>query len=284
MPTRRQRLLSAVPFALASAAVLLPPAVACQEQSRPTAPQEATAGYRLVWADEFDGGGGPSPMRWSYDVGGGGWGNNELQFYTQDRRENARLDGGYLVIEARREPWEGREYTSARLVTKGKGDRTYARIEVRAQLPSGRGSWPAIWTLGSSTPFRWPDDGEIDIMEHVGFDPGVIHASVHTQRYNHVDKTQRTAQTPLPGAVTGFHTYVMEWTPDRIQMSVDGRVYFDFARELQGGRGAWPFDAPQHLLLNIAVGGNWGGQQGVDDTTLPYRFIVDYVRVYQKAP
>jgi beta-glucanase (GH16 family) len=169
MPTRR--LHPALPFVLASAAALLPPAAACQERTMPTAPEPAPAGYRLVWADEFDGGVAPNPTRWSYDVGGGGWGNNELQFYTQDRRENARLDGGYLVIEARREPWEGREYTSARLVTRGKGDWTYARIEVRAQLPSGRGSWPAIWTLGSTTPSRWPDDGEIDIWSTSGSIP-----------------------------------------------------------------------------------------------------------------
>jgi beta-glucanase (GH16 family) len=270
---------------LAPATILLA-VLACHDDAAgtPPAPSPQPGAYRLVWADEFDGSGGPNPARWTYDVGGGGWGNNELQFYTDNRRENARLEGGNLVIEARREAWQGRDYTSARLVTKGKGDWTYGRIEVRAQLPAGRGSWPAIWTLGSTTPLRWPDDGEIDIMEHVGFDQGVVHASVHTRAYNHVQGTQRTAQTTVTDVSSGFHVYSTEWTADRIETAVDGRVYFSFAREPQNGRAAWPFDSPQHLLLNVAVGGNWGGQRGVDDATLPYRFLIDYVRVYQRTP
>jgi beta-glucanase (GH16 family) len=240
--------------------------------------------YRLVWSDEFDRDGAPDATRWSYDAGGHGWGNDERQFYTVDRRENARVEGGHLVIEARRESWEGRSYTSARLTSKGKGDWTYGRIEVRAQLPAGRGSWPAIWTLGSTTPLRWPDDGEIDIMEHVGFDPGVVHASVHTRTYNHVRGTHRTARTPVPDASTGFHVYATEWTADRIETAIDGHVFFTFTREPRGGRAAWPFDRPQHLLLNVAVGGHWGGRQGIDDAALPYRFVIDYVRVYQRGP
>jgi beta-glucanase (GH16 family) len=271
----------------AAPTVCLLAVLACEDDATPTAPTAGTpqpAAYRLTWSDEFDRDGAPDPTRWTYDVGGHGWGNNELQFYTDNRRENARVEGGYLVIEARRESWAGRDYTSARLVTKGKGDWTYGRIEVRAQLPSGRGSWPAIWTLGSKTPLQWPDDGEIDVMEHVGFDQGVVHASVHTRQYNHVQGTQRTARTAVPDVSDGFHTYATEWTADRIDTSVDGRVYFSFAREPQGGRAAWPFDAPQHLLLNVAVGGNWGGQGGVDDATLPYRFLIDFVRVYQPAP
>lgn len=271
----------------AALAALVLAGAACQEDQPPTAPGPAPApagAYRLVWSDEFDRDGAPDPARWTYDVGGHGWGNAELQFYTDDRRENARVEAGHLVIEARREAWQGRAYTSARLVSKGRGDWTYGRIEVRARVPAGRGSWPAIWTLGSTTPLRWPDDGEIDIMEHVGFDPGVVHASVHTRQYNHVDGTQRTARTPVPDATSGFHVYVTEWTADRIETSVDGRVFFSFTREPQGGRAAWPFDAPQHLLLNVAVGGHWGGQHGVDDAALPYRFLIDYVRVYQRTP
>ena len=209
---------------------------ACHHDASPTAPAPGASppgAYRLVWSDEFDRDGAPDASHWSYDVGGQGWGNNELQFYTDNRRENARVEGGHLVIEARREAWQGRDYTSARLITKGKGDWTYGRIEVRAQLPSGRGSWPAIWTLGSTTPLRWPDDGEIDIMEHVGFDQGVVHASIHTRQYNHVQGTQRTAQTSVPDASSAFHVYVAEWTADRIETSVDGRSYFSFAREPQ---------------------------------------------------
>ena len=270
-------------------AVFVVAAIAGQRGIAPAASSarlDAPAGpaHRLVWSDEFDRDGAPDASRWNYDVGGHGWGNDELQFYTANRRENARLEGGHLVIEARREPWEGRSYTSARLTSKGKGDWTYGRLEVRAQLPAGRGSWPAIWTLATRSPLRWPDDGEIDIMEHVGFDPGVVHASVHTRRYNHVRGTHRTARTSVPDVSTRFHVYATEWTPDRIETSIDGRVVFRFDRDRRGGRAAWPFDGPQHLLLNVAVGGTWGGRQGVDEASLPYRFVIDYVRVYQRAP
>jgi beta-glucanase (GH16 family) len=247
------------------------------------AARQLTAGWQLAWADEFDRDGLPDPANWSYDVGGHGWGNNELQFYTKGRAENARVERGHLVIEARRESWEGRDYTSARLVTKGKRDWVYGRVEVRARLPKGRGSWPAIWMLGSTTPLEWPDDGEIDIMEHVGFDPGVIHASVHTKRYNHVAGTQRTARIPIPDAQDAFHDYSVEWDRDRIRAFVDGRAYFEFTRE-GDDKDRWPFAAPHHLLLNVAVGGNWGGQKGVDPASLPYRFEIDYVRVSRREP
>jgi beta-glucanase (GH16 family) len=279
MPMRR--LHATLPLAIASLLTLLPAALACQEQPRPTAPTNAPPGYRLVWSDEFDGGGAPNPTRWSYDVGGGGWGNNELQFYTADRRENARLDGGYLVIEARREPWEGRDYTSARLVTKGKGDWTYARIDVRAQLPSGRGSWPAIWMLGSTTPLRWPDDGEIDIMEHVGFDAGVVHGTVHTGAYNHTRNNHRSATTTVADACNEFHRYQATWSASRITVGVDDRNYFQYSND-NSGNAEWPFDSPQYLILNIAIGGDWGGQQGVNDAIFPVQMEVDYVRVYQQ--
>src|SRR5215203_2246485 len=148
---------------------------------------------KLVWSDEFDKNGLPDSTKWNYDVGGDGWGNNELQYYTSKRKENARVDSGLLIIEARKEDMKGNKYTSARLVSKGKGDWTYGRFEIKARLPKGVGTWPAIWMLGSATPLEWPDDGEIDIMEHVGFDPGVVHASIHTRLYNHVQATQRTA-------------------------------------------------------------------------------------------
>ena len=239
------------------------------------------AEWRVVWADEFDRDGLPDDTRWGYDVGGHGWGNRELQYYTRGRRENARVEGGRLIIEARREDWDGKRYTSARLATKGRGDWTYGRIEVRAKLARGRGSWPAIWTLGPAEPYRWPDAGELDIMEHVGFDPEVVHSAVHTLRFNHVARTHKTASTRVPGAMDAFHVYAVEWERERIRTFVDGREYFTFARE-PGGRDVWPFDAPQHLLLNVAVGGNWGGRLGVDEDALPYRFEVDYVRVSQR--
>lgn len=255
------------------------PAQPSAEQTSPP----AAGTWELVWADEFEQDGHPDPEKWGYDVGGHGWGNNELQFYTQRRLENARVVGGRLRIEARREAWEGRPYTSARLVTKGKGDWTYGRVEVRAKLPRGRGSWPAIWMLPTTdAPMRWPDDGEIDIMEHVGFDHGVVHASVHTRRYHHSIGTQKTGRIDVPDAAEAFHDYVIEWSPTHITWLVDGREYFRFDKE-PGGQDVWPFDGPFHLVLNVAVGGNWGGQQGVDESSLPYVLEVESVRVRQRG-
>jgi beta-glucanase (GH16 family) len=236
---------------------------------------------KLVWSDEFNYSGLPDSAKWNYDTGGHGWGNNELQFYTAKRLENTRAENGYLIIEARKENWEGKNYTSARLITKGKGDWKYGRIEVKARIPKGVGSWPAIWMLASTTPLTWPDDGEIDIMEHVGYDQGNIHASIHTKDYNHVINTQKTAITNVPDCSDQFHVYALDWTADTIKISEDDHVYFSFGNE-HGGKGKWPFDFPFHLLLNIAVGGNWGGQKGVDDNAFPMKMEIDYVRVYQK--
>lgn len=235
--------------------------------------------WSLVWSDEFNYRGLPDSSKWSYDTGGDGWGNNELEFYTSHRKENARVENGNLIIEARKEQWQNRKYTSARLVTKGKGDWKYGRIEVRAKLPKGLGSWPAIWMLGSTTPLKWPDDGEIDIMEHVGYDPGAIHASTHSKKYNHVIGTQKTAITNVPDFADAFHVYAVEWNADSIRIFVDNKKYFSFANE-HSGYDAWPFDNPMYLLLNVAVGGNWGGKKGVDNASFPQRMLVDYVRVY----
>jgi beta-glucanase (GH16 family) len=242
----------------------------------------SSPGMKMVWSDEFNYKGLPDKTKWNYEVGGNGWGNNELQYYTADRLENARVEDGHLVIEARKEPWQGKKYTSARLVTKGKGDWTYGRIEVRAKLPKGLGSWPAIWMLGSVTPLKWPDDGEIDIMEHVGYDQGKIHGSIHTKDYNHIMNTQKTAIIDIPDCSEKYHVYALDWTADTIKISVDDRSYFAFGN-VHKGKGTWPFDAPCYLLLNVAVGGNWGGQKGVDDNALPMKMEVDYVRVYQSG-
>jgi beta-glucanase (GH16 family) len=232
-----------------------------------------------AWQDEFDYSGRPDPAKWGYDLGGDGWGNNELQYYT-DRIDNAAVGNGVLTITARKEPMNGRSYTSARLVSKGKGDFRYGRIEVRARLPSGRGTWPAIWMLPTDWAYGdWPKSGEIDIMEHVGFDPDVVHVSVHTEAYNHIINTQKTATRKVTGAMTAFHRYRIDWTPDTIRGYIDDAQMFEFANE-RTGPAAWPFDQRFHLLLNIAVGGNWGGKQGVDDKVFPARMEVDYVRVY----
>lgn len=245
--------------------------------------------WKLVWSDEFNYTGLPDSAKWNYDTGGHGWGNNELQFYTARRLQNVRVAKGKLIIEARKENWDSNKnkYTSARLVTKGKGDPIaigwqHGRIEVKAKLPEGLGSWPAIWMLAGTTPLRWPDDGEIDIMEHVGYDPGKVHASVHCKKYYHSIGTQKTGNIAVPDFSKKFHVYSVEWNADSVNIAVDGKSYFHFTNEHTGYE-AWPFDNKMYLLLNIAVGGNWGGQKGIDEKILSLKMEVDYVRVWQEA-
>jgi len=229
----------------------------------------AAAQVKPVWADEFDKDGLPDAEKWTYDTGGHGWGNRELQHYLANRLENAQVKGGMLHITARKEEHEGKPYTSARMVSKAGWK--YGYIEIRAKLPKGRGTWPALWMLPSTrwekTGPRWPLCGEIDIMEHVGYDEGVVHGTVHTGAYNHVKGTQKGKQVTLPDATSEFHVYAVDWRPDRMEILVDGKPYFSFADEGTGAE-AWPFNVPFKLLMNIAVGGNWGGRKGVDDAVL----------------
>jgi len=236
--------------------------------------------WHLVWSDEFNYQGLPDSTKWTYDVGGNGWGNNELEYYTLKKSDNARVENGELVIEARKESVDSSKYTSARLLTRGKAAWQYGKIEVKARIPKGRGSWPAIWTLAENMK-EWPDDGEIDIMEHVGFHQGYIHGSIHCKKYYHVIGTQKTDTVYVPDCSLAFHVYSLEWDKETVKVAVDDKVFFTFANEHKGYE-YWPFDNKMHLILNIAVGGNWGGQKGVDDTTLPWKMEVDYVRVYQK--
>ncbi len=243
----------------------------------------AQSSWELIWSDEFDYTGLPDPALWSYDVGGHGWGNAESQYYTENREENARVEDGNLIIEARKESWSGRDYTSARLVSKTKGDWTYGRIEVRAQLPSGVGTWPAIWMLPTNSSYgngRWPETGEIDIMEHVGFNHGSVHATIHTKAYNHLNNTQRGGTKEVPDASDAFHVYAVEWTPLRMAFSIDGDTFWTFSKGLNTWEG-WPFDRDFHLIMNIAIGGSWGGQQGIDDSIFPQQMLIDYARVYR---
>ncbi|MFN8358131.1 MAG: glycoside hydrolase family 16 protein [Spirosomataceae bacterium] len=236
-----------------------------------------------TWSDEFDYTGLPDAKKWGYDVGGNGWGNNEKQYYTKDRQENARVEGGKLIIEARKESFGSNAYTSARLVTKNKADWTYGRFVIRAKLPQGVGSWPAIWMLATDQSYSdtyWPDNGEIDIMEHVGFDQGRVHFSIHCKAYNHIIGTQRTANMMVNDASQAFHDYRLDWTPEKIVGYIDDQKYFEFANQKLSWK-EWPFDKKFHLLLNIAVGGNWGGQKGIDDSIFPQRMEVEYVRVYK---
>jgi beta-glucanase (GH16 family) len=232
-----------------------------------------------IWQDDFNSGTAPDASKWTFETGGSGWGNNELQYYTGGA--NSSIVGGNLVINAKRENFSGREYTSSRMITKGKGDWLYGRFEVRAQLPAGRGTWPAIWMLSSDNAYgTWPASGEIDIMEHVGFDLNRIHSSIHTSAYNHTRGTQRTASKVTPGVSTGFHIYRVDWTPYAIRGFIDGVQYFEFVNENTGFT-TWPFNKKFHLILNVAVGGNWGGAQGVDPAAFPTSMLVDYVKVYK---
>ena len=262
-------------------AVVLGLAPAVNAQSAP-----GPAGWRLVWADEFAREGAPDPAKWTCDVGGDGWGNREKQFYTDVRPENVRVENGRLIIEARKESFKGNDYTSARLVTKNKGDWDHGRFEIRAKLPAGRGTWPAIWMLPTVWDLgdgHWPDVGEIDIMEHVGHDPGLIHASTHSRLHQWRKNSQRTATLLVPDATTAFHTYALEWEAGEIRMYIDDRLYFTSRRD-GGDWQSWPFFRKFHLLLNVAVGGDWGEVKGIDPAAFPQRMEVDYVRVYERSP
>ena len=249
------------------------------------------ADARLVWSDEFDGR--KLDMRkWSYDTvrNKEGWYNKELQYYSANRPENVRLENGSLIIEARRETldprkykdWGGQNYTSGRLLTKGKAAWTYGFYEVRAKLPCARGTWPAIWMLPEAG--GWPAGGEIDIMEMVGSDPEMVHATLHTELFTHSKGTQRGASIKVPGTCDAFHLYQLDWRPDAITIGVDGRAYMRIRNDQPGGRGAWPFDAPFYMILTLAMGGDWAGSKGMDDAALPQRMEVDYVRVWRDKP
>ncbi|RZA35504.1 MAG: glycoside hydrolase family 16 protein [Lysobacteraceae bacterium] len=256
--------------------------VAQDETGAAAAPSVSQARFEQVpaWRDEFEYVGLPDPRLWNFERGGHGWGNNELQYYAADGG-NALVADGVLTIVARKQSRKDRAYTSARLSSKGKGDFRYGRFEVRARLPAGRGTWPAIWMLPTDQAYGgWPRSGEIDIMEHVGYDPGTIHVTMHTGAYNHRIGTQRGATRLVEGATTGFHVYRTDWTPQAIRGYVDDQLVLEFPNEGSGPE-AWPFDQRFHFLLNVAVGGDWGGKHGVDEAAFPARMQVDYVRVYR---
>ena len=248
-------------------------------------PLERPAGAVLVWSDEFSGAR-LNARKWRFDTSRNkaGWYNGERQYYAPGAR-NASLRGGKLLIEARRErasgkaDWGGQDYTSARLTTKGLASWTYGFFEVRAKLPCARGTWPAAWMLPDRG--TWPAGGEIDIIEHVGSEPNLLHATVHTELFTHSKGTQRGAKMRLPTSCSAFHRYQLDWRPDSLTIGVDGRAYMRVRNDEPGGRGAWPFDSPFHLILNLAIGGPWAGAKGIDDAALPQRFEVDYVRVWQ---
>ncbi|MBW8881405.1 MAG: glycoside hydrolase family 16 protein [Asticcacaulis sp.] len=251
---------------------------------------DAPTGYHLVWSDEFDTGDGPDPAKWAYDTDRNkdGWWNGEAEYYSAQRKENARTEDGKLIIEARKDDlnmmadYGGQHYSSARLVTRGKAQWTYGFFDIRAKLPCGKGQWPAIWLLGTGP---WPANGEIDIMEAVGHMPTTIYGTLHsnlTDGQATKDKAHQGGETQVPDQCTEFHNYQTEWTHDGITFLVDNTPFYHLDRPKKANQDNWPFDLPEYLILNLAIGGVWGGQQGIDDSRFPQQMQVDYVRIYQK--
>ena len=245
--------------------------------------------YTLVWSDEFNYSGYPDSTKWAYDTGNGcpdlcGWGNNELQYYTAKSLLNARVDNGLLTIEVHNEKIKDYDFTSAKLITRGKQDWKYGRFEIRARLPENKGIWSAIWMMPTHAVYgQWPKSGEIDIMENVGFDPDTVEASAHTGSYYFTVGTQKHARLAVPDNSDAFHTYALEWQKEEYSVFVDDIKYFTFKNEGTGYM-EWPFDQSMYLILNVAYGGNWGGMKGLEPDLLPQKMDIDYVRVYQQLP
>ncbi len=267
--------LALAPFSCGGGATLQPP---------------PPANHKLVWSDEFSGPDGSSPdsSKWTYDIGGNGWGNNELEYYT-NRTQNAQIMGGNLVITAQQEAYAGadgvtRNYTSARLKTQRLFSQAYGRFEARIKIPAGQGMWPAFWMLGNDiTSVGWPKCGEIDIMENIGKEPGTVHGSLHGPSTS-APTSDLSAPFSLPAGQNfagDFHLYAVEWEPGTIRFYVDTNLYATFTSSQWPAGGAWVFDHPFFIILNVAVGGNWPGSP--DSTTVfPQQMLVDYVRVYTK--
>ena len=253
------------------------PAATMQPTSLPVIPP---AGYTLLWSDEFEGGS-VNPKNWNYDLGGGGWGNGEMQNYTS-RPENSRLENGNLVIEARQEKYNGAYYTSARLKTQGLQTIQYGRVEARLKVPSGAGLWPAFWMLGANfNGSNWPDCGEIDIMEYIGKEPDLIMGTLHGPGYSGAVGIGKWNRQKF-NIADDFHTYAVEWQADRIDWFFDGVKYHSVNRADVGER-QWVGDRPYFIILNLAVGGTLPGPVGLQ-TSFPAQLLVDYVRVFQKSP
>ncbi len=239
--------------------------------------------YKIAWCDEFNYQGLPDDTKWQYDVGGNGWGNNEVQYYTRADRDNVVVKNDNLIITARKESFGGRNYTSTRLNSAGKSEFLYGKIDIRAKLPGEKGTWPALWMLGNFEKYGWPGCGEVDIMEHVGNDLNRVHGSIHTKNYNHKEGTQKTASLYVQDVVNNYHIYSIEWTPKQIRFFIDGLNYFVFNNDEinnpNNSHDSWPFDEKMFFILNIALGG-WGGT--VPSSFTEAKMYVDYVRVYQK--
>ena len=283
-PRRRAKVFCSAGLALGALALLLTAAPAARAQTS----------WTLVWSDEFNAPAGSAvdATKWEFDVGGGGWGNNELEYYTNSTR-NASTDGaGNLRISAVKELlsrkvarcWYGQcQYTSARIKTKGKFEQAYGRFEARLKLPYGQGIWPAFWMLGADIDaVSWPTCGEIDIMENIGREPSIVHGTLHGPGYS------GAAGIGAPYTLTtgqrfadDFHTFAVEWEPDVVRWYVDGQLYQTRTPSDLPAGSRWVFDHPFFMILNVAVGGNWPGSPDAT-TTFPQTMLVDYVRVYRR--
>jgi beta-glucanase (GH16 family) len=242
--------------------------------------------WKIVWSDEFNQADGTAPdsSKWGYETGGSGWGNNELEYYTPGTN-NTRIEDGKLVIEARRESFGGKDYTSARLLTKGKWSWTYGRVEARIKIPRGQGTWPAFWLLGTNIDsIKWPTCGEIDIMENIGREPGTVHGTVHGPGYSGGSGIGGPFALPVGAAFADdFHVFAIECETNSIRWFVDGHPYFNVTPANLPAGSRWVFNEPKFLLLNLAVGGAWPGYPD-GKTTFPQHMVVDYVRFYKKIP
>lgn len=246
-----------------------------------SAPLVQPPGYVLAWHDEFASEGLPDPERWTHDTSRNraGWYNEELQYYARKRLANARVEGGRLVIEANREDlsgqllrdWGGQRFSSARVTTRGKAKWRGGYFEIRAKMPCVRGAWPAIWLLPDNHRGNWLG-GEIDIAEHVGFEPGTVHHALHTRERN-FRRGNHLKASSIVDACGGFHNYQLLWTAEELVIGVDGKAALAARADM--------LDRPMSLILNVAVGGTWGGAHGVDEAAFPARMEIDYVRVWQ---
>jgi beta-glucanase (GH16 family) len=244
---------------------------------------ESYTGYTNLWNDEFSGTA-LDLTSWGFDVGGSGWGNNELQYYTNNRPENIYLDNGKLIIQAKKETFSGKEYTSSRILTKGKREFTFGRIDIRAKLPVAKGLWPALWMLGKKIDqTNWPSCGEIDIMELVGTNPNKVHGTLHwASASSSTTRVQYgTSYTLNSGTFADkFHVFTTIWSADNVEILMDDISYYKFNRS-NVGAAAYPFNEPFFLIFNVAVGGDWPGSPDAS-TTFPQQMVVDYVRVFKK--
>lgn len=235
--------------------------------------------YVKVWSDEFNKPGLPDSTKWDYEVGK--IRNAELQYYTYKRSENARIQDTVLIIEARKEPFQGASYTSASLVSRYKGDWLYGKFEIRAKVPTGKGTWPAIWMMPTDSEYGgWPKSGEMDIMEYVGMNANNLYYTAHFEGTNGSGHQSSGTQTTYNQPYTKFITFTFVWSPTKLEWYADGVKKYTYNKPA-GDYRVWPFDKMFYMILNLAYGGTWGAQQGIDDTKLPHKFYIDYVRVYQ---